>query len=400
MAANQETTFTGANFTGAIQQKCLRGQDFFITGPCWALVQDGHGDLGDLAAHSSGVKIASDIEAAIRENRLDEFVSNLANYGVAVHDWLREQFRRQSMVFVDANGVPKLRPSFKPVSGGTTSTMVFHLPADDEKKQQEKIVFAWVGDSTGKIFLEDEQGAITTLDGTDDHSPDNKQEYERLKAREESGQETGMLRYTTKGAHQDSQYLPIFDADGNKIDYFSKYIPVERTTRAYHEANAKVQADPRNEELKAELAAALTAYQEANKEYLASDQHKDHAKLNKCCVKEDGYGAYLFGRSNTPYGKDVQIAMTRSFGDFAGHQVGMIPVMETKEFLVKDLPQAFCRVIFVASDGVHDCYTDDELAKLVLSAKTDEQLLAEFVKQSRTLFGKQADDISFIRKFF
>lgn len=56
--------------------------------------------------------------------------------------------------------------------------------------------------------------------------------------------------------------------------------------------------------------------------------------------------------------------------------------------------------MFVASDGVHDCYTDDELAKLVLSNKTDNELLAAFVRKSRELYGKQADDISFVRKFF
>ena len=56
--------------------------------------------------------------------------------------------------------------------------------------------------------------------------------------------------------------------------------------------------------------------------------------------------------------------------------------------------------VFVASDGVHDCYTDEDLAKLVMSGKSNAELLTEFVEKSRKLFGNQADDISFVLKEF
>ena len=54
--------------------------------------------------------------------------------------------------------------------------------------------------------------------------------------------------------------------------------------------------------------------------------------------------------------------------------------------------------VFVASDGVHDCFTRQELAELVLSDKTDDELLWIFVDKSKSLFsGRQHDDISFAR---
>ena len=61
-------------------------------------------------------------------------------------------------------------------------------------------------------------------------------------------------------------------------------------------------------------------------------------------------------------------------------------------------------MIFVASDGVHDCFTEEELAKLVLTTESDQELLDTFVAKSKEVFCTskggvlvQADDISFFR---
>lgn len=393
--------FTG-EFTGAVHQKnSYNGQDHQrCGGKVWGLVNDGHGDRGKLASDFCAFAMEADINAAIEAGTLREFVAELPSYGPTLHERLRQRLFADADIFADENGVPKSSYTREFIRGGTTSTVVFHLEADEDKKQDEKIVFAWVGDSSGKIFLESEDGQVQVIDGTDDHSADNRAEYERLEARRQTGAVTGDLCYDTKYANRSADFVRMYGADGTRLDYISKHFPVERTTKEYHAINAKLQKDPQNEELHRQLAVALEAYQAANKEYKEWEHAKVHARLNKGTVKEDGYGGYLVGPDSNKYGKDSRLANTRAFGDFAGHQVGLTAEMQTKEFLVKDLPESFCRVIFVASDGVHDCYTDEELAKLVLSAKTDEQLLAEFVKQSRTLFGKQADDISFVRKFF
>ena len=65
-------------------------------------------------------------------------------------------------------------------------------------------------------------------------------------------------------------------------------------------------------------------------------------------------------------------------------------------------------MIFAASDGVHDCYTEEELAKEVMTTESDQDLLEKFVAKSKKMFQKkkygygvvQADDISFFRAYF
>lgn len=403
-----------AQFTGEIKQKSHNGQDHFRCGQQWGVICDGHGDqLGALASRFAGDQMALDIESAIREGQLGAFVEKLSEYGSQQHELLRQCFLSQPATIADENGVPLDRYTRKPIRGGTTCTAVIHLGATnlaaasaasasssesiDEKQEDEKIVFAWVGDSSGKIFLELEDGQVQVIDGTDDHSPDNVQEFLRLKSLRETGQSVGSLFYNVKVGEP---CIPIFDAEGNKIDYFSLYAPVERTTKEYHEINAQLQNDPHNQDLKARLQSALEAYHEANRAYLSSDQHKYHSRLVKSTQKEDGYGCYLVGSAKDRYGKDVQLAMTRSWGDFYSHRVGVIPTLDVKQILVKDLPAARRRIAFVASDGVHDCYTDEELAKLVLSGKSIEELRTEFVTKSRSLFGNQCDDISFLLKEF
>ena len=441
-----------STFTGALQQKNgYNGQDHQRTGgKVWALVNDGHGvEKGKLAADFCAFAMEADINAAIEAGGLTEFIAGLPAYGPALHERLRVRFLENADCVADANGVPKSAFDPDSIRGGTTSTVVFHLEADEDKKQDEKIVFAWVGDSSGKIFLEGEDGKNTVLDGTDDHSPSNRAEMRRLEARRQTGAVTGHLCYDTKGAYRDVQYARIYLEDGSMPVYTPAAILATharddhqtalaalakdpenaelkaradiclelstaaqeafRTCRqqvshstlvAYHAKNAELTADPGNAELKERLAVCLKEWNVANKAYLASPEYTVQSRINKGTVKDDGYGGYLIGPDSDRYGKQVRLASTRAFGDFQAHQVGVCAEMEMREFLVKDLPAARRRMIFVASDGVHDCYTDDELAALVMSGKSDAELLQEFVTKSRSLFGSQADDISFVRKFF
>lgn len=441
-----------STFTGEIQQKnSYNGQDHQRTGgKVWALVNDGHGvEKGKLAADFCAFAMEADINAAIEAGGLTEFIAGLPAYGPALHERLRVRFLENADCVADANGVPRSAFEHDSIRGGTTSTVVFHLEADEDKKQDEKIVFAWVGDSSGKIFLEGEDGKNTVLDGTNDHSPSNRAEMRRLEARRHTGAITGHLCYDTKGAVRDSQYIRIYAEDGSMPFYTPSAILVSqaredhqaaltalakepenaeykarvetclerigvaqegfRTARqnvahlalvAYHAKNAELTADPTNAELKAQVKACADEWSVANKAYVASPEYASQSRINKGTVKDDGYGGYLIGPDSDRYGAQVRLASTRAFGDFQAHQVGVCAEMEVREFVVKDLPAARRRMIFVASDGVHDCYTDDELAALVMSGKSDAELLQEFVTKSRSLFGSQADDISFVRKEF
>jgi serine/threonine protein phosphatase PrpC len=440
-----------SEFTGAIQQKSYNGQDHQRSGgKVWALVNDGHGvEKGKLAADFCALTMEADISAAMEAGGLREFIANLPTYGLALHERLRQRFLEEPHTRADENGVPTPVYDTDAVRGGTTSTVVFHLEADEDKKQDEKIVFGWIGDSSGKIFLERDDDKFTVFDGTDDHSATNRAEMRRLEARRETGAATGTLCYDTKGASRESQYVRMYAEDGSMPVYTPAAILVTharedhlaavdalakdpdnaeykarvetclerigaaqeafRTSRqnvahlalvAYHAKNAELTADPTNAELKARVKACAEEWSVANKAYMSSPEYAAQSRINKGTIKDDGYGGYLVGPDGNKYGNQVRLASTRAFGDFAAHEIGVCAEMEVREFLVKDLPASRRRMIFVASDGVHDCYTDEDLAKVVMSGKTDAELLAEFVAKSRSLFGNQGDDISFVLKEF
>ena len=91
----------------------------------------------------------------------------------------------------------------------------------------------------------------------------------------------------------------------------------------------------------------------------------------------------------------VMLAMTRSLGDYQSHKVGVIyePFVNITDLSTEDLGDSSC--IFMASDGILDCYLEDELSKIVLDGNPNE-LLDIFQAKSLSLFKKIHDDMSYV----
>jgi serine/threonine protein phosphatase PrpC len=64
-------------------------------------------------------------------------------------------------------------------------------------------------------------------------------------------------------------------------------------------------------------------------------------------------------------------------------------------FLDEDLGDQ--AVLFMASDGILDCYRMEQLAEVVMTTAPD-QLMALFVAKGKELFHKTHDDMSFVLK--
>ena len=92
----------------------------------------------------------------------------------------------------------------------------------------------------------------------------------------------------------------------------------------------------------------------------------------------------------------VNLPITRAFGDFAEKQVGVTVTPDMHIILLSTLPsKKSCA--FVASDSIHECFTKEEMATLVFSDKTDDELLAIFTQQRKRLFPDRDEGIGFIR---
>ena len=366
-------------FTCAISNQSSR-QDYVNTFENGACLADGHGTDGAFYAihtcseiekrHTSGCKNIEDWSVEIDKNILP----------------LKKEIDN-SLEIID--GVPYRRDRI--VHGGTTVTYISVDPVS------KVMTVANAGDSTGYVFALSE-GVYLSHEITANHKPYSKAEYDRLEALRQSGKNVGRLVWnTTSGC-----CAPIFDDSGKMIDYFSDHKPVKDTTHAYQVAADALELDPTNTEKMEEKKKSLQAYQEAFKASRASPTFEIHKRLIVGTVKGE-YGCYLEGPKNTQCGLDTFLSCTVTIGDYHAKKVGArsdwdVSYKPLGSFVGEK------RMIFVASDGVHDCFTEEELAKLVLTTESDQELLDTFVAKSKEVFCTskggvlvQADDISFFR---
>jgi len=193
----------------------------------------------------------------------------------------------------------------------------------------------------------------------------------------------------------------IFSEDGKKIDYFSDHIPLIETTKAYHEATSALNLDS-SEEKRQEQKKCLINYHEALKMSKASPTYNIFTRMLNGTVKGE-YGAYFVGPKNIFGLSDTLLSCVVTIGDHHSKKVGCRSNWDIRRFPISTLPDNW--VIFVASDGVHDCYTVEELAKEVMTTESDQELLQKFVEKSKKVFQTrnlcrqivQHDDISFFR---
>jgi len=197
------------------------------------------------------------------------------------------------------------------------------------------------------------------------------------------------------------EMIPIYN-NGEKINYFPEYNSMMEATKAWHQATASLKLDPDNQDKKTIQTKCLAVYHETLKIYQRSNNYANHSRMMIGTAKGE-YGTYIV--SNPKYEKygETTLSCTCTIGDHHAKKIGVRSNWDMSQINIDDIPGIPGeRVIFVASDGVHDSYTEEDLADLVLHTESDEELLQKFIANSKNMFSsnKQHDDISFFRARF
>jgi serine/threonine protein phosphatase PrpC len=92
----------------------------------------------------------------------------------------------------------------------------------------------------------------------------------------------------------------------------------------------------------------------------------------------------------------IRLAMTRAIGDYPAHEIGLTtePAVHLTWLDQEDLGDH--AMIFMASDGILDCYEFDDLAKIVFTSDQT-TLLDQFREKAMELF-QECDDMSYVMK--
>lgn len=380
--SSSQPSFTGKVAPKPYSQSGIYDQDRISHLGGVAVLADGHGEQGRSCAEFSAEYIRQEMTRRLSFTE-DVDPADLEKSFVSLFHETNEALRNHLCDVLngvkDDNGVPCVFKGGATISGGAVLTAIVSGTHDKRKY----LTVANVGDAEAYIYIRKDDGTVESIKCTTDHSPYSRVEQLRLK----TAPVQCMLATT-----QPDFYIPINDADGNPIDYaFAEGKALYYALLAVHGTE-----DP---EKKKEC---TKQWQEANKVFKTHPRHKDYEKLmwatKETMAKRECPSSYIVGDSASEYGQVTRLQSARAIGDFAQQQVGIIPTPDTTTIWLDQLPPAEKQIIFVASDGVHDCFTEEELAELVVSDKTDDELLDIFVRQSKHLFGgRQHDDISFIR---
>lgn len=363
MSVLSATATTITPFTGLMASRL--GEDYIksiVFGTkTIATLADGHGAYGRLAASFACENVVKMLNDGVERNlHPDEVASLLCRFFVTTNEELREQIGV-------AKGVTK---------GGAVLTTV----VTGSYSERDYIVFANVGDADACIISQMADATYTTQTCTISHGAENISEQQRLLF--------GNFPVECMFASKDPDtFYPINDEDGNAIDYsFKEGKNVEDALVAYHTSLKEDQANS---------TARANEWKALNKIYKASPHYATHSLLVYSTASREKHSTYIVGKED-----DERLQITRSIGDFQAEQLGVISTPDLNVVWVDELPMVEKRCVFVASDGVHDCFTKNKLAELVMTVESDEELLGLFVEESKKLFGgSQHDDISFLRKF-
>jgi len=302
----------------------------------------------------------------------DEMVRSLFQ---TIHDKYLDKMKESGIEIV--NGVPMNGANY--ISGGTTLTCVVH----GSYEGRPYIMTANVGDSDAFLFMK--KGDTYTWEQlTTTHRPTSQEEYFRIQKKRDCA---GHFIYETEGATSVDTYLPIFEADGTYIHYEDTYTAVEKAHATYHEARiAFIEAVTNKYELKK---IALKAYND----YLSKVQiYKDSVdgKRSVSTVRGDRCTYVMDGWNG------IKLSVTRSIGDYATTSMG-ISTEPSVYVRWLDNIDADRVMLFMATDGILDCYHMEELAKLVLESDRD-TLMNTFVTVAKKCYNDDYDDMTFLMK--
>lgn len=372
-------------FTSAIANYSS-GQDCVITFENGGALLDGHGDRGAFYSIYGGAAIAKRHASGL--GNVEKWTEEIDQE--ALHNLVAEN----SGMYIQ-DGLPYMRGQV--IHGGTTATYVAIDPLT------QVITVANAGDSKAYIFAENE-GAFYAEEITVNNGPTSQTECDRIMALRKSGQVVGKLMWNVNDR---GEMVDMYDDDGQKIDYFSDHVAVQETTKAYYAATDAFEKDRTDANMQ-EQKKCLEAYHAALKVSKASPTFKTYNRLAVGTAKGE-YGNYLVGPMDKFGQRDTVLTCLVTIGDHHAKKVGARSNWDVRRIPISAVPfSTGKRMIFAASDGVHDCYTEEELAKEVMTTESDKELLEKFVAKSKKMFQKkkygygivQADDISFFRACF
>ena len=252
------------------------------------------------------------------------------------------------------------------------------------------IMTANVGDTEVFLFTV-KDGVYRAKQLTTTHSPTSQSEYFRI---QKHGMRAGHCMYDTKKATTVGGHLSIFHDDGSYIAYEDTYTPYIKAYAEYHRVYTEVsdakKAGLPYHELLPLLQCLQTVYKTKTSEYMNSDDGR------RCpSTVRDDRGAYLMQDTYNPLNM-IRLAITRAIGDYSAHEIGLTtePSVHITWLDQEDLGDH--AIIFMASDGILDCYEFDDLAKIVFTSD-QATLLDQFREKAMKLF-QERDDMSYVMK--
>lgn len=344
---------------------------------------DGHGQYGSMIAPFACDRVIKELSSVDSDADPVHFFETMPILFRDIHqDFLKKIGELYAVEVVDE--VPMNYGVS--LSGGTTLTVMYK----GVFRGRDYVMTSNVGDSDAFLFTV-KDGIYSAKKLTFTHAPTSELEYQRVQT--QFGQRSAKFVFDTKGAKNIEEFLPIFDEDGKKIEYVDTYKPYNDAIILYQNTRqawvlAKKSGQP-EDELHETLKTVIRDYKLKKFEYESSVDSKRFPS-----TESGDRSAYIIADTLDPMNK-VMLAMTRSLGDYQSHKVGVIhePFVNITDLSKEDLGDA--SAIFMASDGILDCYLEEDLAKIVLNENPNE-LIDIFQAKSLSLFKKIHDDMSYV----
>jgi len=371
------------SFFGGLNAKSSLMEDVIQFQGNVAALADGHGGQHGVAiAEFACERVITTLSAVEPDADPNQFYETMPRMFAEIHTDYLQTFAHSNVYIYD--GVPMFGNQV--VRGGSTLSVMYQ----GVYQGRSYIMTANVGDSDVYIFSS-KDGVYRAKQLTITDEPTNESEYHRV---QKLGQMAAHFVYDTKGSVTVAGHLPIFEDDGKMIYYEDTYTPYTQAVLAYQTAwhavdRAKKAGEP-IEELRATLTRVMADHTE--KKY-AYDRSQD-SRRNPNTARGDR-GAYIMVDTLDPT-NSIKLGLTRAIGDYHAHKVGLTHEPHVSiTFLDEDLGDQ--AVLFMASDGILDCYRMEQLAEVVMTTAPD-QLMALFVAKGKELFHKTHDDMSFVLK--
>ena len=383
---NNHNKMQTMEFFAASKAKRSHMEDAMQYSDCIAVIADGHCRDGSRGADIAQFTVTS-LMRVLNGLHLNTFNPELFEEFMTItfrtiHDEYLE-IMKDSGIEVH-NGIPMKDGIY--ITGGTTATTAVFGSYND----RPYVMTANVGDSDGFIFSK-KDGVYCWKQLTTTHEPTSESEYRRIQQKRELAPS---FIYETKGAMSIAGSLPIFDADANLIHYEDTYAQVQNARKKYNElrkafTDAKQAGLPTAAAIKMEALAAHEHVLAATSRH----EHSDDGRRFVSTVRGDR-SCYIAAQSKN-YRNDFRLSMTRVIGDYPASLMGVTPEPSVLLTWLDEEDLGDQAVLFIATDGVLDCYEMEELAQLVLESDRN-TLIDKFHAKAQVVFADEYDDMTFI----